>query len=611
MFPFQYGKGFLCIEIRVEVVMKKYNILSAVKLCFKYAPFATTVNIMLNVLNGLLPMLMVYIVASFIDSAVKIVTDNSYIMIAAGSAVVLVLCYLYTELSQVFQRLASKGIEFNLRLKLRPLMIKKQASIDFALIEEANTLDLISFVTEQTESRFIGILNDFSQALRLLIQTVGVMIILGSYVWWLPLAFIFGSVPLVIISYRGGAAVVDKDREVTVLTRMMYYLSDVLSGREAAAERTLFGFSRGVNKRFEALHRKRSDLNTELIARWEFRAKMCGISLNVFVLVAMIALAGDLLNGVMSTGGYIAVVGAMISTSRLLAGSLSKFVFNISGHIGFMKSYEMFWGLSDDESLLTYVPVKVSFERLEINNLWFKYKQTDDYILKGLTLTIEKGKSYSLIGQNGAGKTTLTKILTGLYRDFEGEIFINGKDIKKYSVNELRSFFAVIYQDFGKYYVSIKDNITLGGGAGNLGDLLRSTELEDVAAKLPLGVDTPLGKILDGGMDVSGGEWQKIAIARGIHRNCPFIILDEPTASLSPMMESKIYHQFADISTNHTPLLISHRLGSTKISDVLFVLHGGKVIETGSHAELMDNNGLYAEMFESQKGWYDDSIADH
>ncbi len=585
--------------------MKKQNIFSAIGICFKHAPVSTAANITLGVIGGVLPLGMIYIVASFINSALAAAADKSGITHVVTSAALMLAAYLYNQLSQVLQKLAAKDIEMRLRLGLRPLMVRRQAAIDFELTEDGKNLDLITFVTEKTESRLIAILNNATLALRMIIQTAGIMAVLAGSVWWLPLAFVFGSVPLMIIAYRGGTAVVEKDKEVTVLTRMMYYISDVLSGREAAAERTLFGFSAGVNEKFKALHRKRSDINTELIARWDIRVKLCGMSLNVFVLAAMAALASDVVGGALTGGGYIAVVGAMIGMARTLTSSLSRLVFDISGQVGFMKSYSEFWALSADEDVLAYTPGKAVFERLEIRNLWFKYKSGDDYVLKGVDMTIEKGKSYSLIGQNGAGKTTLTKILTGLYRDFEGEVRINGRDIREFGANELRDMFAVIYQDYAKYYVSMKDNIAFGGADG-IDELLRTTELSAAAEKLPMGADTPLGKITDGGADVSGGEWQKIAIARAVHRGCPFIILDEPTASLSPMMENKVYHQFAEIAARHTPLLISHRLGSTKISDILFVLDGGRVAETGTHAELMAAGGLYAQMFESQRSWYDE-----
>jgi len=197
--------------------------------------------------------------------------------------------------------------------------------------------------------------------------------------------------------------------------------------------------------------------------------------------------------------------------------------------------------------------------------------------------------------------------LLGLYRDFEGEILIDGVSIAKYSADDLRHIFSIVYQDFAKYYIPLADNITLGGTNGpGVGDPLPSIQLAglgDIVDRLP--ERAPLGKIYEGGADISGGEWQKVAIARALHADAPFMILDEPTASLSPMMEGELYKRFAEITKNKTSLLISHRLGSTKLSDVLLVLDGGVITETGTHEELMSLDGKYAKMYREQASWYE------
>jgi ATP-binding cassette subfamily B protein len=296
----------------------------------------------------------------------------------------------------------------------------------------------------------------------------------------------------------------------------------------------------------------------------------------------------------------------MINLVRVLSDALSQLIYDLSEYIEYFKDFTAFFALPGNKNVLEYNKSASKFEEMTIKNLWFKYKDTDDYILKGVNLHIEKGKSYSLIGKNGAGKTTLTKIITGLYRDFEGEITINGRDIKEHSISELRDIFSVVYQDYAKYYIPLIDNITFGADSDNFDELAKIVELDGVIDKLPSGAKNPLGKIFDDGTDISVGEWQKIAIARSVYRDCPFMILDEPTASLSPMTETKIYNKFAEISAGHTLLLISHRLGSTKRSETLLVLDGGKIAEQGSHNELMQKNGLYAEMFESQRSWYNE-----
>ncbi|MBW9158790.1 ATP-binding cassette domain-containing protein [Clostridium tagluense] len=229
-----------------------------------------------------------------------------------------------------------------------------------------------------------------------------------------------------------------------------------------------------------------------------------------------------------------------------------------------------------------------------------------------MSFVIEHGKHYAFVGSNGAGKTTITKLITGLYDEYEGDILIDGNNIREYSQSYLKALCSVVYQDFAKYYISFKDNLSIGriNGIKNKGndiliqDAVSTMSLNDVIESLPHGMDTPLGKIKSKGVDVSGGQWQRIAMARAIISPSPLRILDEPTAALDPISESNIYEKFEEISRGGTTIFISHRLGSTKLSDEIFVLGNGQVVESGNHNELISKNGVYTEMYESQKGWY-------
>lgn len=192
---------------------KKYNFLSGIGLCFKYAPAACIINILLNIINGILPPVMVFIVAGFIDSAVSLASDSPKKGLLIVSVVLMLSGYLYTQLSQVLMRLTVKSMETQLRNKLRSLIVKKQASLDFTLMEDNNTLDLITIVCSNAEAKLIAILSAFTTALGLGIQIIGVLVIIVSYVWWILLVFLFGAVPMAILSYRGGAKVYEMDKK--------------------------------------------------------------------------------------------------------------------------------------------------------------------------------------------------------------------------------------------------------------------------------------------------------------------------------------------------------------------------------------------------------------
>ena len=235
------------------------------------------------------------------------------------------------------------------------------------------------------------------------------------------------------------------------------------------------------------------------------------------------------------------------------------------------------------------------------------YPQTERKILDDFSLRLERGKHYAFVGVNGAGKTTMMKLITGLYDNYEGEILLNGRDIRTFPQSALKALCAVVFQDFARYQVSMRDSITLGDEARNqnLNEVLEQVGLTDAVNTLSKGLDTPLGKIYEGGQDLSGGQWQRLAIARALVRNSPIRILDEPTAALDPVSESEFYAHFGELSKGTTTIFISHRLGSTKLADRIFVLDGGKIVEEGTQAELLAKGGLYAEMYEAQRSWYE------
>jgi ATP-binding cassette subfamily B protein len=246
-------------------------------------------------------------------------------------------------------------------------------------------------------------------------------------------------------------------------------------------------------------------------------------------------------------------------------------------------------------------------------------------ILKNLSLTLLAHRHYAFVGVNGAGKTTITKLLTGLYDNYTGDILIDGKNLRDFSQAELKSLFSIVYQDFAKYQIPMTDSIGIGNvqailtnntqinvndkdgfaiSEENVAVAVENLGLGEAVSKLPDGLNTPLGRIKEKGVDLSGGEWQRVAIARTLVSRAPVHILDEPTAALDPVAESDVYELFGKISKGKSTIFITHRLGAARLADEIFVIADGHVIEQGTHEELMKKSGVYAEMFEAQRGWY-------
>ena len=267
------------------------------------------------------------------------------------------------------------------------------------------------------------------------------------------------------------------------------------------------------------------------------------------------------------------------------------------------------------------VRVKIpELKELEFRHVTFRYPGADTDILKDFSMKLESGRHYAVVGENGAGKTTLIKLLTGLYREYEGEILYNGVEMRTFPREEWFRIFSCVFQDFARYYLSVEENICLGMGnmdfeeaesperkqerTSRMESAAKQLDIHDSISNLKYGYATRLGKLDEDSVDLSGGQWQRVAMARALMNDAPLLLLDEPTAALDPISESRLYEEFGEISRNRTTVFISHRLGSIRLSDHIFLLKDGRVREEGSHEELMKLQGIYASMYETQQSWY-------
>ncbi len=245
----------------------------------------------------------------------------------------------------------------------------------------------------------------------------------------------------------------------------------------------------------------------------------------------------------------------------------------------------------------------------EFQDVGFRYPGAERWAVRHLTFSLRAGEVLALVGENGAGKTTLVKLLARLYDPDEGRILLDGHDLREYDPAELRANLGVIFQDFVRYHLTAAENIAVGQiearhDRARIEEAARRSLADTVIRGLPAGYDQMIGKRFRGGIDLSGGEWQKIAIARAYMRDAQLLILDEPTAALDARAEFGVFQRFKELSAGRTAVLISHRFSSVRMADRILVLVDGQVEATGTHAELLAQRGRYAELFELQAAGY-------
>ena len=326
-------------------------------------------------------------------------------------------------------------------------------------------------------------------------------------------------------------------------------------------------------------------------------------------IVVMIYIAGKIYTKSMMVGDfmlYVATITRFVTGVSSLVNHIGGLVYNNQ----FLKLLFDYYDLPDDRYLGTLPIEKRSDNEYEIEfkNVSFKYPKTDFWALKNVSFKFKIGERLAIVGMNGSGKTTLIKLLSRLYEPTEGVITLNGIDIKKYDYDEYQSIFSVVFQDFHIFAFSISDNVScsLNGDKEKVVECLEQAGFGEKLKELPNGIETIITKLYDNdGIELSMGEKQKLAIARALYKDAPFVVLDEPTASLDPISEQEVYNKFNEMVKDKTAIYISHRLSSCRFCDKIAVLHEGKLVQVGNHDELVkDENSKYFELWNAQAQYY-------
>ena len=573
-------------------------------------------NILLRVIRASLPLAMLYVGKLIIDEIVRIS------VIASGPAVEnpdmsIVTIYVLIELGlAVFSDLLGRGIalldsllgdlvshEISLRL------MHQSARLDLECFEDSDFYDKLERARRQASSRILLM----SQVLTQLQDSITVFFLAAALITfnaWLLLLLAITLIPAFLGETHFNSQSYSLMYGWTQERRELDYLRFAGASDETAKEVKIFGLSDFFGSRYKKLageyYRANRDLSTRRAA-WGGLLSMVG-SFGYYTAYAVIIYRT--VYGELSLGDLTFLSGSFLRLRSLMEAILIRFS-SIADSALYLRDLFDFLEMepriiSIDNSLPFPVTIRKGFT---FENVGFRYPQMKQWVLRDVSFTLHPGEKLALVGENGAGKTTLVKLLTRLYDPVEGRIMLDGHDLRKYNLDGLRDAVGVIFQDYVKYHLTATENIAVGliderNNETRIKEAARQSLADKVIENLPNGYQQMIGRWFKQGTNLSGGEWQKIAIARAYMRDAQLLILDEPTASLDARAENEVFRRFVELTLDKCAVLISHRFSTVRMADRIVVLHEGKLLEHGTHDELLAVGVRYSELFQMQAAGY-------
>ena len=585
----------------------------ALSFVWQSSPSLAVGSIVVRVIQGLLPLVVLYLTKLLIDAVtegLKAPSQNASLTpittILVGLAGAAVISAMLTVVASLISRIHAQVVTDH----MHALLQAKSVEVDLEYYENARYQDTLHRAQQEAPYRPTAILNALLQCFQDGIS----LLAMAGILWWLHWAVIpvlaLTAIPYFFVRLQQSNRLFAWERERTPLERKAWYVNMLLTQATAAKEIRLFDLGPRLREWFREA---RTVLRRERIAlerRWAFAglaAQIVGVA-GVFGVYSFVAVRT--FHGLLTVGDLVMFFQAIQRASGFLEG-LGWSVSNLYESNLFLTTLNEFLAIRSKlpESVQPRPFPSSLGQGITFDRVSFQYPHEERVAVRDFTFTIKPGEHVAFVGANGAGKTTLVKLLCRLYDPTSGRITIDGTDLRDYAIADVRGAVSGIFQDFVKFQFSAKDNIALGVNAPEVAlpvvvQAAKQAGVHEAIERLPKGYESLLGKLFDGGHELSIGEWQKVALARAVLRNSQILILDEPTSAMDAKAEAELFERFHELAQGRTAILISHRLSTVKMADRIFVVDRGQIVEQGTHDDLMGRQGLYASLFLTQAQHY-------
>ena len=586
------------------------NLPPLLRMVWETGPLLTTGTVVLRLVSAVIPVGQLWVGKLIIDQVVQTIrgrpVDPHRIWVYLAYEIALaVLSDLLSRAVNLFDSLL--GDKFTNYVSLR--LMEHATRLDLVSFEDPVFYDKLERARRQTTARLgmLGIIASMGQQFVTLLTLLGAVVAFSP---WFLVLLVAAVVPSFLGETRFAMLAYSILYRWTPERRELDYLRMLGASSQSAKEVKIFGLGQHLADRSRALFDRFYDENKALAIKRAITGSLLNLLPTAGYYGAYVLILIRTLAGAMTVGSLTFVAGAF-ARSRTLIESLFGSLNNIAEQALYIKDLFDFFEtqpniVSPPNALPAPRPIQAGFEFRDVS---FAYPGSERQVLKRVNFRFDAGERIALIGENGAGKTTLVKLLARLYDPTGGAILLDGVDLREYDVDSLRGEIGVIFQDYMRYDMLVRENI----GFGRIEELRNQARVESAArkslaepliAQFSLGYDQMLGRRFENGVDLSAGQWQKVALARAYMRDAQVLILDEPTASLDARAEYEVFLRFADLTRDRMAVLISHRFSTVRMADRILVLADGELIEQGTHQQLVALGGRYAELFELQAAGY-------
>lgn len=541
-----------------------------------------------SIISALTDPLIIYATKLSVDSIVGFVSGGADVK----PVIFLVLLFAWKELSKFFRNILDIKLEQRLELNLNKSLMNKLSLIAVDEIEKPEFQDKLNQIKDRPHLAVIELFNSSILILSTVIKVVGIAFVFFNISGILGISYLVAAIFDILFTFMAVNKMNKMFENTSRNEREMENVIDILKNKDALYEIKVFKMKNLFLNRFEkystAVFKERLD-TTLKSQNYLLLSSVVNI---VWMGLVILFIVSKLLAKAIGAGDLTAIVTSASSTLDMA----EDFVYEAStvSNNGYIAN-TLFYILSSDERKVE--KSSKYGDDIEFSHVSFKYPGTQKTVLHDLSFKINKDKVTAIVGENGAGKSTIIKLVAGLYEPTEGSVRISNMNPYSMSNEDISNELSIVFQDFKNYELSLRDNI-LFGKVGDIFEDLKLLELDKYSE------DTNIGKLEEDGVYLSGGENQKLALARAIQKKSDFLIFDEPTASMDPMVEAKMYDNILKVLKSRGAIIITHRLVLSKLADDIIVLGDGRIVERGSHDELMNRGGIYKQMYDEQSGWY-------